>query len=55
MGRTFWDILMWTIIAAMAVLIVSNAKGVASLIGTFGDFWVRETTILTGTNYKLAK
>ena len=55
MGRSFWDILMWTIVAAMAVLIVTNAKGVAGLITSFGDFWVKETTILTGTNYKLAK
>lgn len=55
MGRTFWDILMWTIIAAMAVLIITNAKNVSGLISTFGSFWTRETTILTGTNYKLAK
>lgn len=54
MGRTFWDILLWTIIAAMAVLIVSNASGVGGLITSFGNFWVSETTILTGTNYKKA-
>lgn len=55
MGEAFWDILMWTIVAAMAVLIISNASGVASLISTFGDFWTRETTILTGTNYVKAQ
>lgn len=54
MGRTFWDILLWTIIAAMAVLIVSNATGVAGLITSFGKFWTQETTILTGTNYRKA-
>lgn len=55
MDHTFWDILMWTIVGAMAVLIISNAKGVAGLITAFGSFWTRETTILTGTNYRLAQ
>jgi hypothetical protein len=54
MGRSFWDILMWTIVAAMAVLIVMNAGGVAQLIATFGAFWLQETTVLTGTAYKKA-
>lgn len=55
MGGRFFDILMWTIVGAMAVLIVINAKGVAGLISTFGDFWTRETGILTGSGYKLAR
>ena len=50
----FFDILMWTIVAAMLVLIVSNAQGVAGLLATFGQFWVQETSLLTGTNYKKA-
>lgn len=54
MGRSFWDILMWTIVAAMAVLIIMNAGGASQLISTFGSFWTRETTILTGSGYKRA-
>ena len=50
----FFDILMWTIVAAMLVLIVSNAQGVAGLLATFGQFWVQETSLLTGSNYKKA-
>jgi hypothetical protein len=49
-----FDILMWTIVAAMLVLIVSNAQGVSQLLATFAQFWVSETSILTGTSYKKA-
>ena len=50
----FFDILLWTIVAAMVVLIVMNAQGVGGLLATFGQFWVQETALLTGTNYKRA-
>jgi hypothetical protein len=55
MAHGFWDVLMWTVVAAMVVLIVINASGVASLISSFGGFWTQETTILTGSGYKVAK
>ena len=32
----FFDILMWTIVAAMLVLIVMNAQGVGGLLATWG-------------------
>ena len=54
MGGRFFDILLWTIVAAMVVLIVMNAQGVGSLLATFAQFWVSETSILTGTSYKKA-
>ncbi|HEY7975353.1 MAG TPA: hypothetical protein VID72_08430 [Ktedonobacterales bacterium] len=54
MGGRFFDILMWTIVAAMLVLIVTNATGVSQLLATFAQFWVSETSILTGSNYKKA-
>lgn len=54
MGGRFFDILLWTIVAAMVVLIVSNAQGVSQLLATFAQFWIHETSILTGTGYKRA-
>lgn len=54
MGRIF-DIMLWTIIGAMAVLVVINAPKVAQLISTSGNIWLKETTILTGTGYQMAK
>ncbi len=53
--QRFWDLLMYTILAAIVVLVVMNAKNVAKLISTFGDFWLKETTVLTGSGYKTAK
>ena len=52
-GRSFFDILMWTIVAAMLVLLVTNAGGVSQMIATFGSFWLKETSILAGNNPKL--
>lgn len=54
MGR-FFDILMWTIVAAMLVLIIMNAGGTAQIISTFFSGWTKETSILTGTGYQTAK
>lgn len=53
MGR-LWDILMWTIVAAMLVLVIMNADNVAKLLAQGGDIWTKETSILTGTSYKKA-
>ncbi len=49
-----WDILMYTILAAMLVLVVLNASSVAQLISVSGNLWLKETTVLTGTGYKKA-
>ncbi len=48
----FWDILMYTVLAAMLVLIVLNARDEAGLLATGGKLWVQETTVLTGSGYK---
>ena len=45
---------MYTVLAAMLVLIVMNASSVANLITSGGNVWVKETTVLTGTGYKKA-
>lgn len=55
MGGRFFDILMWTILAAMLVLVVINASKVATLIMAGGAVWLRETALLTGSGYQLAK
>lgn len=52
MNRIF-DIMMYTVLAAMLVLVVMNAKNVAQLISTGGNLWLQETTMLTGTGYKM--
>lgn len=52
MSRIF-DIAMYTVMAAMLVLVVMNAGNVAKLISTTGDEWVKQLTVLTGTGYKM--
>ena len=52
--QRFWDVIMYTILAAMVVLVVMNASSVASLLSTGGKLWVQETQVLTGTGYKKA-
>ncbi len=42
------QILMWTIVGALAVLIVTNANNVATIISSFGKFWFQETSLLAG-------
>ncbi len=49
-----WDILMYTILAAMLVLVVLNASNVAQLVSVSGNLWLKETAVLTGTGYKKA-
>jgi len=53
--QRFWDVLMYTILAAMVVLIVMNASAVSGLLSTGGKLWVQETQVLTGTAYQKAK
>ena len=52
--QRFWDVIMYTILAAMVVLIVMNAGAVSGLLATGGKLWVQETQVLTGTAYKKA-
>lgn len=53
--QRFWDVLMYTILAAMVVLVIMNASSVATLLSTGGNLWVTETQVLTGTGYTKAK
>lgn len=52
--QRFWDLLMYTVLAAMVVAVIMNAKAVSGLLGTGGKLWVQETTVLTGSGYKKA-
>lgn len=47
----FWDVLMYTILAAMAVLVIMNAKEVAGLLATGGNLWLNGLDLLTGSGY----
>ncbi len=49
--QRFWDVIMYTILAAMVVLVVMNAQGVAQLLATGGNVWLNETAILTRGQY----
>ena len=42
----FFDILQWTIVAAIAVAVIANMQAVAGGIQTFGTFWTQETSII---------
>lgn len=46
-----YNIVLWTIFGAMAVLVILNAPKVATLISTSGNIWLKETAQLTGTAY----
>lgn len=45
------DIVQWTIIAALVVLVVMNAKNFAIAVSSVGSFWGSETAMFTGSNY----
>ena len=42
----FFDILQWTVIAAIVVVFITNGPKVAQIITSFGNFWVPETAVL---------
>lgn len=42
----FFDILQWTVIAAIIVVAVVNAPKLAQLVVNFGNFWTQETAVL---------
>ncbi len=45
------EIVSWTIIAAILVLIIMNAGKFATAIGSVTSFWTTETTQFTGSGY----
>lgn len=48
----FFDILQWTVIAAIIVVAVVNAPKLAALVVNFGNFWTQETAVLaSGGSY----
>jgi hypothetical protein len=52
--KTVLDIVSWTIVAAIVVLLVMNAKSVASIVTSVGGFWSTETSMFTGAGYTKA-
>ena len=50
MGQLY-NIALWTVFGAMAVLVILNAPKVATLIATSGNIWLKETAVLTGSGY----
>jgi hypothetical protein len=46
-----FDLLQWTIIAAIVVVVVMNVSKDSGFLATFGNFWIAETNVLTGSNY----
>ncbi len=53
-GNMIMEIISWTIIAAVLVLIIMNAGKFATAIGSISGFWLGETALITGSGYKAA-
>lgn len=51
MSKTVMEIVSWTIIAAIIVLIVMNASKFATAISSLTSFWGSETAMFTGSGY----
>lgn len=54
MVRGALDVIMWLIIASLVVLIIMNPSGFAKAVSSVGGVITTESTILTGSGYKLA-
>lgn len=50
-GKVIMEIISWTIVASIIVLIVMNASKFATAIGSLTGFWGNETAMFTGSNY----
>lgn len=50
-GKTIMEIVAWTIVAAVTVLIIMNAGKFATAITSVTGFWGNETAMFTGSNY----
>lgn len=48
MASRIWDIIMYSLLIAAAVLVVTHASAVAQLLATGGNIWLGETSLLTG-------
>lgn len=51
MEKTIVEIISWTILAALLVLVVMNASKVATVVSSVGGFWTTETSMFTGSSY----
>lgn len=51
MGRRIVEVISWTIMAALLVLVVMNASNVAQVVTSVGGFWTTETAMFTGAGY----
>lgn len=50
-GKMIMEVIGWTIVAAIVVLIVMNAKNFATAIASPISFWESETSMFTGSGY----
>lgn len=50
-GKMIMEIVGWTIVAAIIVLIIMNAGNFAKAIGSITSFWTSETSMFTGSRY----
>lgn len=51
MTKGIIEVISWTILAALAVLVVMNASKVAQVVSSVGGFWSTETSMFTGSGY----
>lgn len=49
--KLIMEIVAWTIVAAIIVLIVMNASKFATAISSLTGFWGSETSMFTGSQY----
>lgn len=49
------DVLLYSFLGAMAVLVIMNSGNFAQAFGAVGNVYTQETTILTGSGYQRAK
>jgi hypothetical protein len=50
--QRFFDILQWTVVAAILVVLITHMQQAAVGITSFGNFWTKETGILaSGGSY----
>jgi hypothetical protein len=49
------DILLYSFIGAMGVLVIMNAPAFATAFNAVGNVYVKESTLLTGSGYQRAK
>lgn len=49
--KLIMEIVAWTIVAAIIVLIVMNASQFATAISSLTGFWGSETALFTGSGY----